>query len=333
MEALLQEIQYGLQSRKFDTDKIPLKEMIEKEIRNSLSDSEGIISEMCSHILNAGGKRIRPLLVLYSGLIFSEPTREIMLAAAAAELIHMASLVHDDVIDGSPMRRNKPSINKAWGNHYAVLCGDYLFSKAFCILSGNRLMKSLDLMVEAIRSMCHGKILQAEDKFKQDIGIDAYYERIAKKTAVFIKCCCKSGAAAGGAGDEQVQILGEYGLNLGLAFQMIDDILDFCGDSGVMGKPKGEDLSQGILTLPVILLLESKNYGSWLKDIISRRDFSSKIMNEIVSVMQRTGIISKSFSIAVSHIEKAKYFLSLLPCSRHVDFLHEMADMLQARTN
>lgn len=333
MKALLHDTKHNLRTQKFEANKLPYIEAIESEIYNSLMDSKGAIRDMCNHILGAGGKRIRPLLVLYSGLIFSEPTPELLLAAAAAELIHMASLVHDDIIDESPLRRNKPSINKVWGNHFAVLCGDYLFAKAFSILSSNRLIKSLDYMVEAIQSMCYGEIFQAGDRFREDVDIDTYYDRIAKKTAIFLDCCCKSGAAVCGASEKQIQTLGEYGLNLGLAFQIIDDILDFCGDAGMMGKPKGEDLRQGNITLPLVLLLKNDKYCIWIKDIIRKRDFSPQVINEIVNVLNSSGIIDESFNTMVSHIGKAKHCLGLLPESRHVNLLYDITEMLQARMN
>ncbi|MCX7923776.1 MAG: polyprenyl synthetase family protein [Clostridia bacterium] len=333
MEILQQESKIGFQSLRFDIKRIPDTEVIERGLYNSLADSTGAIREMCSHILNAGGKRVRPLLVLYSGLVFSEVNEELIHASVAAELIHMASLVHDDIIDHADIRRNRPSINKIWGNQFAVLCGDYLFAKAFGSLAGNRLIKSMDFMVEAIENMCHGEILQADDKFNYGVTLKKYYERIAKKTAIFLKCCCKSGAAAVGAGEVEVHILGQYGLNLGYAFQIIDDIMDFCGNCETMGKPKYEDLSQGNITLPVILLLNDKRYGDWVRAMIINRDFNDVTTGELINVMNESGSIGRSFKIALSHIQKAKYYLRLLPQSQSTMFLDSLADMLQARVN
>lgn len=317
----------------FDNRKIPVAENIEIELFNALADSKGVIREMCSHILNAGGKRIRPLLVLYSGMIFGEPTKELIETAVAAELIHMASLVHDDIIDESTVRRNQPSINKIWGNHYAVLCGDYLFAKAFGILAENRHIYGIDLMGHAIQNMCYGEILQADDKFNNDVSIEAYYERISKKTAIFLECCCKSGAFIAGASELQVQIIGEYGLNLGLSFQIIDDILDFCGDVNIMGKPKCEDLSQGNITLPVILMLKDEKHRQSIMQIFQKKEFSKQVIDNIVAILQETGAIKKSFEIALSHIEKSKHCLSLLPESKYISQLHKITDMLAARMN
>lgn len=333
MDTAAQEIKAGLQSAKFGTEKFSGIEEIEKELYSSLEDSRDEMREMCNHILGAGGKRVRPILVLNCGLVFSESSGQLLQAAVAAELIHMASLVHDDIIDNSHLRRSKPSINKIWGTHFAALCGDYLFAKAFGILSQNRLIKSMDLMVEAIQNMCQGEIIQAGERFNHCIGIERYYEIIGMKTAVFLQCCCKSGAEVSNANSFQAQMLGEYGLNLGYAFQIIDDILDFCGHVEAIGKPKCEDLVQGNVTLPVILLINDRNYGEWVKDIIQKKDFSAYTLEKIARTLNETGIIKKCFKRAQEHISKAKECLELLPRTMHTQVLEEVADMLGARAN
>lgn len=333
MGVLKQSESQPMQTLNFDTTKITYMEIIEKELYNALDDSKGVIREMCSHILNAGGKRIRPLLVLYSGLVFSPVTNELVCAAVASELIHMASLVHDDIIDNSNLRRKKPSINKIWGNQFAVLCGDYLFAKAFSVLADYRLIKSLDLMVDAIQNMCSGEIQQANDKFNSSVTMEVYYQRIARKTAIFLQSCCRSGASIAGSDDESIKILGEYGLNMGLAFQIIDDILDFCGNTDVMGKPKREDLSQGNITLPVILMLQDERHKKWIKELIDHEALDSSQLDAVSNVLREAGYISKSFDIALSHIKKSRQCLELLPQSEHTRFLDNLAVTLQARAN
>lgn len=330
-------IKSGLKTIKFDLSKLPEAEIIGLELINVLSDSKGLIGEMCNHLLKAGGKRVRPLLVLYSGLLFSDMSPELLRVATAAELIHMASLVHDDIIDNSSLRRGKPSTNKVWGNHLAVLCGDYLFAKAFEILSDDRLLRSMNYMVNAIHNMCHSEIKQAYSRFKTDISIEEYYELISGKTAVFLECCCKSGALIGGANELQSKIIAEYGLNLGLAFQIIDDILDFCGDVKIMGKPRGEDLRQGNITLPLILLFKNKKYEHLykkiFKELINQESPSELTIENLALILKESGVINEGYRIASSHIDKAKQSLRLLLSSRHMELLLELADMLQARIN
>lgn len=281
------------------------------------------------HPYGKGGKRIRPLLVLYSGLVFCGPTDELVNASIAAELIHMASLAHDDIIDNSNFRRNKPSVNHLWGNHYSVLCGDYLFARAFGILSGGRLIQSLDLMIEAIENMCQGEIIQAENKFRHDMDIDAYYRQITGKTAVFFQCCCKSGASIGCADPHYINALGEYGLNLGIAFQIIDDILDFRGSAKSMGKPIGEDLRQGVITLPVILLLNDSKYGSAVHDMIINHRITTGDIKTVNYLLEESGAIGEAFAVARSHIEKARESLRMLPQSDFTGLLDSLPDMLQ----
>lgn len=322
-----------VQTFSFDAGKVSGTEMIERALCDILADSKGTVREMCSHILNAGGKRVRPLLVLYSGLVFSPASRELVQAAVAAEVIHMASLVHDDIIDNSILRRGKPTIHQGWGNYFAVICGDYLFAKAFGVLAGNRLTKSMDLMVTAIDNMCQGEIIQAEGRFNTRVTLKDYYDCIAKKTAIFLECCCKSGAAISGADDYQIGLMGEYGLHIGLAFQMIDDLLDINGDTGKMGKPKNEDICCGNITMPFIFLLSDTKYGTWFKQIIEERTFGEQVMSLVRDALKDSGIIDRCFDIAKSHVEKAKKCLDLLPKSEYVDFLHGLADILHTRAN
>lgn len=316
-----------------DFKNVPFVDKLEGRLMDALSDSEGPIREMCHHILKAGGKRIRPLIVLYSGMVFSEPSQSLMDAAVAAELIHMASLVHDDIVDNSLLRRNRPSINKIWGNEYAVLCGDYLFARAFGILSGKKLMKSMSFMVEAITNMCHGEIRQAGDRFNSNVSIESYYIRIAKKTAIFLQSCAKSGSSIGGADEKYIETMGEYGLNIGYAFQIIDDILDFCGEVDVMGKERYEDLRQGNITLPVILLMNKEEYRNWLLEIIDSRRLNDKDIDEICAALKKSGVLDESSEIAASHIKKARKCLDMLPKSSYTDFLNNLANMLQSRIN
>ena len=330
----LKEAGHRMQSLKFDITGFSEYEAVTKELYNSLSDSEGAIRDMCNHVLYGRGKLIRPLLVIYSGNLFSYKNNDDLLkAAVAAELIHMASLVHDDIIDNSAFRRNKPSVNKTWGNHYAVLCGDYLFAKAFALLSDIRLMNSMKYMIEAIQSMCHGEVLQASERFITNTGLDMYYNKIAKKTAIFLGCCCKSGAAIAGAGEKQIDLAARFGVNLGYAFQIIDDIFDFCGNPEVMGKPICQDLMQGNLTLPVILLMSNQHYGNWLTQLIQKKDFTEENLKKIKIALEETEIIKRSFETAKCYIEEARNALEMLPKSDYSILLFDLTDMLQTRAN
>lgn len=307
--------------------------LLEEQIVEAIKDSQGPVRDICFHILNAGGKRVRPLLVWYSGLMFGPESEDLKRTAVAVELIHMASLIHDDIIDGAEFRRNRPAVQKEWGNHRAVLGGDYLFAKAFGVLADSGLVKPLGIMVRAIQDMCEGEILQDGDQFNFQVSLERYYDRITKKTAVLLEASCKAGALVSGATELQAALLGLFGLNLGLAFQIIDDILDLCGDERKMGKPKYTDLNKGNLTLPVILLMEEPQYRGWLMEIFKERDLDQSIFMKIEKAVQESGIKDRAFAIGVSHLEQARRILKHYQENPASKFLEELTNMLQARAN
>lgn len=306
-------------------------EAAEAGIRHAVALSDGIIRDMCLHIANSGGKRLRPRLVLHSGLMFTPLNMKMVNAAVAAELIHMASLAHDDVIDRSDMRRGRPSANSLWGERAAVLCGDWLFARAFGMLSARGMSQCLNLMVGAIQQMCRGELLQAGFTGNFDIGQEDYCERAAGKTARLLEACCKCGALAGGADEARAQALGEYGLNIGMAFQIADDILDLRGDARLMGKPAGEDIRQGVATLPVILLLRHGEYGRPARGLLSKGSLSTRDMAALNALLDESGALAQTRNIASSFIEKAQRSLAGLPDTESRAFLHDLAAGLGKR--
>ena len=307
--------------------------MIEEKLVEVLGDSRGTVRDICFHILNAGGKRVRPLLVWYSGLMFGTDSEDLIRTAVAVELIHMASLIHDDIIDGAEIRRNRPTVQKKWGNHRAVLGGDYLFAKSFGLLADSGLLKPLGIMVRAVQDMCQGEISQDEDQFNPKVSRECYYDRITKKTAVLLEASCKAGALVGGASEQQTESIGRFGLNLGLAFQIIDDILDLCGDESKMGKPKYTDLIKGNLTLPIFLLMEQPQYREWLLGVLEGQDLSQRTLAEIEGAVKKSGVMRQAFQIGVSHLGQARGILGEFPESLARQFMENLTYMLEARAN
>lgn len=305
-------------------------ELVEKGIRDAIAGSEGIVRDMCAHIAGSGGKRIRPQLVLHCGLAFSLVNKSMIQAAVAAELIHMASLVHDDIIDRSDLRRGSPSVNKLWGNHAAVLCGDWLFAKAFGILASIGVGPCMGYMVDAIQAMCHGEVLQAMNIGNVEIDANTYFSQISKKTAKLLEGCCKCGASTGGGNTAEIRALGGFGLNIGVSFQIIDDILDFRGNSGTMGKPKGEDLGRGVVTLPVIFLLQDGKYGPDARKLLAGGIGDGEFQT-ILQMLETSGAIEKAYLVAVAYIESAQACLDLLPDSQSKIILYEIASSLMKR--
>ncbi|HHY40029.1 MAG TPA: polyprenyl synthetase family protein [Syntrophaceticus sp.] len=280
------------------------------------------IGELVSYIIKAGGKRLRPLLVLLSAWREDIDWEPVIDVAAAAELLHTASLIHDDIIDRAETRRGLPTISKLYGNHIAVLAGDYLFARAITLLSKNNTSCALPLMAESIQSMCEGIIEEAASLFDYRVNEKDYLSRIYKKTASLVAACCGSGALVSGASQEKVATMMDYGRYLGLSYQIVDDILDFISDDETLGKPTGSDLSQGILTLPVIYLLEHPHCRNRVKEILAKHSCTAADIDYIRNAAFQNAAISRAYSKARGFQEKARkclYSLALTPVHKLFD--------------
>lgn len=305
---------------------LPEMAQVEENLYRIMLDAEGPAGEICAYLLKAGGKRLRPLLTLLSARCFSpQIPPPAITTAVAAELIHLASLIHDDIIDNADKRHGKLSLNARWGNKIAVLAGDYLFAKAFKILSQQGLYQVLELMIEAIEDMCNGEIEQALDSFNYDQEEESYYRKVRKKTGKLIAVCCQSGSLTGGAGAEEALCLRNYGLNLGYAFQIADDILDYTGQKETLGKPTGLDLAQGHLTLPLLNLLQDQAYGPWLKKILATKKLDETTRQAILEALWESGALKKAQAAALAFSQEACHCLEKLPPSRYRDTLKELA--------
>lgn len=305
---------------------------VEDQLQIVLNKAEGLIRQTCVSLLQSGGKRIRPLLTLYSGMCFGPLNPSMIQAAVAAELIHMASLIHDDVIDESAIRRGKPTVNSLYGNHAAILTGDYLFAEAFSILSKHQLLTSMKYLVEAIQAMCNGEVNQADEQFSISVGTHHYFSRIAQKTGIFLAACCQSGAILGGAFSEEMTHMREYGLNIGYAYQITDDILDISGNTESLGKPVGADLVNGNITLPILYLMDNPIYGNWLKEILKTRKITLQGIQSIQEALVSSGCIDQAYTTAIECISNAKASLDKIPASPYKSTLVDLADSILQRT-
>ncbi len=305
--------------------------LVEGELRDLLNRAQGTIKEACVNLLDSGGKRIRPVLAIYSARCFGAITNETIYAALAAELIHMASLVHDDVIDGANLRRGRSTINSVHGNQVAVLTGDYLFAEAFKLLASHKLTPCMGFLLEAIQQMCEGEVNQARDKFATDVSQADYMKRIAQKTGILLAASCKCGAWTAGAKPEEIAGLEQYGLNLGYAFQIVDDILDFVGTEQDLGKPIGLDLASGNITLPAILLLQDAVYGPWLKQVLQAQQITSEGIESVREALISTNSIARSYALAAQCVDKAKAGLAAVPSVAYRNILGELADLVLVR--
>jgi heptaprenyl diphosphate synthase len=306
---------------------------VEDQLQVVLSKADGLIQQTCLNLLQSGGKRIRPLLTLYSGLCFAPLNPLLIQAAVAAELIHMASLIHDDVIDESATRRGKPTVNSLHGDHAAILTGDYLFAEAFNILTKHQLLDSMKYLVEAIQAMCAGEVNQAGEQFSISVDKQDYFNRIAKKTGVLLAACCQSGAVLAGALSEELTLMRDYGLNIGYAYQITDDILDISGNTESLGKPVGADLINGNITLPILYLLDNPSYGNWLRETMKTHKISRQAFQSIKEALICSGCLEQAYATATQCICKAKASLDKIPGSLYKSTLLHLADSILQRTN
>ena len=296
-----------------EEDLASVEQILSREI-----DSEAeLICLAASYALQSKGKRIRPALLLLSERICGhrDGLRHIRLASIG-ECLHVATLIHDDIIDHSDMRRGRPSVNSRWGNGLSVLVGDYLYSRSVRHLIEDEDLEVMRAFSDATLRMVEGEVLQQEMDGRADISYEDYLRMITHKTASLFSACCRVGAIVSGAASEQVEALSRFGLDLGVAFQIMDDALDFVADEQTLGKPAGKDLREGRITFPLIHVLEK---GSAPDQEFLRRSLSPKMegsqVAEILSLVEKYQAIPWAKGIAAGYIDRAKGHLHGFPPS------------------
>jgi geranylgeranyl pyrophosphate synthase len=307
---------------------------VENQIKSVTEVDIPALAELLNHILT-GGKEIRPALTLLSGKFYHYNFELLLRMATAIELMHTATLVHDDAIDHSPVRRGRPTVNSIWGEDRAVLLGDYLFARAgeFAALTGN--LRVITLFSQTLQIISSGELKQTFDAFNLEQTRDHYFERISSKTASLFSLATISGAILSQAPEESIQALREYGYNLGIAFQIVDDILDFTGTEEKMGKPIGSDLAQGTFTLPAMLLLERYPGDNPIKELFHNQDMSEEVkqkkIKQAIGLVRNSPIERQCYNIASDYCTKARHKLELLPDNPSRRTLVELADYVVAR--
>ncbi|MFH1381789.1 MAG: polyprenyl synthetase family protein [Chloroflexota bacterium] len=290
------------------------------------------LAELLEYSFRSYGKRIRPALTLLSGKFYNYDLNYLLPMAAAAEIMHTATLVHDDAIDHSPVRRSQPTINKLWGEEKAILLGDYLFAEAGALTASTRNIRVIKLFALTLKTISGGELQQAYYAFNLDQGDEQYLQRVAQKTAALFTMSTESGAVLSQAPEESIQILIEYGYNLGIAFQIVDDILDFVGTEEQLGKPVGSDLSQGTLTLPAMLLL--KRYpqeDNPVKKLFQGRSNQPKHIEKAIEMVRNSSIIDECYQTATDYTAKACRHLKSLPDKSSRQSLSALADYIVTR--
>ena len=288
------------------------------------------LSELLAYSLMSNAKRLRPALTLLSGKFYDYNLDRLLPMAAAIELMHTATLVHDDAIDNSPVRRGKPTVNELWGKEKAVLLGDYLFAEAGAFTATTRNLRVIKHFAETLKTISTGELNQAVNAFNPEQSRPQYFQRVANKTASLFSMATESGAVLSQAPDESVQILIEYSHNLGIAFQIVDDILDFIGTEEELGKPVGSDLTQGTLTLPAILLLEHYPEDNPVKRLFGGGDEQDNI-KQAIELVSNSSIVQECYQVASDYCARACHNLKLLPDNASRRSLVELADYVTRR--
>ncbi len=278
---------------------------VEKKIEKICNTEVKILRETALATLNAGGKRLRPALVLIAGQVGKYNEEKLVSAAAAVELIHMASLVHDDILDGAATRRGKPTINSQWGNTVAVTAGDFLFAQAFVHLGKLNNGRVIKAACDAALALSMGELHQMETTGNCDQLIRDYMEKIYKKTAALFSASCEIGSILAQAPLKETALLTEYGKNLGMAFQIYDDILDLEGSEETLGKPIGIDLKDGTVTLPILYALEDTNKDRRICSVIGKSRPEQAEVNEVIDLILATSALERTRREAHRYTQKA----------------------------
>jgi len=305
---------------------------IEHELGADAVSNVGAITEIADYLRAGGGKRIRPLLLLLAAKSQGYSGHGMIRLGAVVEMVHTATLVHDDIIDGADMRRGRPSANTTWGNEKCVLAGDWLYMQAFKVSLEERSFKVLDLLISLTQQMVEGELLQIE-KLGLAISEKEYYDLIYRKTACLFHVSMRLGSVLAGATDALEAQLGEYGRNLGLAFQIVDDVLDLTASEDVLGKPVASDLREGKATLAVIHSLEhgTADERAAIMQVLDDRSFERVQHKQIVDILARNGSVDYAMQAAFHYAEVARKSLGALPYSDYKRALLWVPDFVVAR--
>lgn len=308
-------------------------ERIELELDRQYGTNVPMVTVVSRYIVSSGGKRLRPLLmVLAARLCGYDEGRDAPLAAVF-EYLHAASLLHDDVVDGAEIRRNRPAANTQFGNPAVVLVGDYLYSRAIRIAVSYNNVRILEVLMDATSRMSEGEVLQLSHSDNLELTEKEYLDVIMRKTAVLISAACQIGAILGGASPAREKALMEYGLYLGMAFQLIDDTLDYTGDVQELGKPVGNDIEEGKATLPLIASLRngSPEEAERLRSVFVSECIAREDHHEVRALVQRLGGIEYTVDMAADYVARAKASLGGFPDHPTKDLLLDFADYVICR--
>jgi octaprenyl-diphosphate synthase len=308
-------------------------ERVEEEIRRETVASVEVITNIGRYLQASGGKRLRPALLLLASKLAGEAGASAIRLGAVVEIIHAATLVHDDVIDDARTRRGRPSTNVQWGNHTSVLAGDWLYMQAFHVALRERNFRVLDLLIGLTQMMVEGELLQLERIGRINVTEADCMELVDRKTACLFSLTAKLGALVSGADTQTEERLGDYAWNLGMAFQLVDDLLDFTAREKTLGKPVGNDLREGKVTLPLVYALEraSEEERRRVETILRERSYDSVAFPRILAMIERYHGIARVKERAHAFTEKARGIISEFPESPYQRALYSVTDLVTER--
>jgi octaprenyl-diphosphate synthase len=308
-------------------------ERVEKEISLETVASVEVVTQIGQYLQESGGKRLRPSLLLLASKLIGDGGESAIHLGAVVEIIHAATLVHDDVIDDARTRRGRPSSNARWGNHTSVLAGDWLYMEAFQVALRERNFHVLDLLIGLTQMMVEGELLQLDRIGRIEVTEADCMELVDRKTACLFSVCAKLGALVAGADSQTEERLGDYAWNLGMAFQLVDDLLDFTSRETVLGKPVGNDLREGKVTLPLVYALEqaSGEERRRVETILRDRNYDRVPFPQILAMVERYQGIARVKERAQAFTEKARGIIGEFPDSPYQRALYSVTDLVTER--
>ncbi len=307
-------------------------EEFEKKFRQSMRSKVMLLDKIIGYIVRRKGKQIRPLFVFLSAGATGKITESTYRGASLIELLHTASLVHDDVVDDANTRRGFFSVNALWKNKIAVLVGDFLLARGLIFSIENDDINLLKITTEAVKEMSEGELLQMENSKKLNISEEVYYEVIRQKTASLITSCCKVGAASSGADEKTRKKMEEFGIAVGMAFQIKDDLFDY--GAFKIGKPRGIDIKEKKMTLPLIYALNKASHleRNRIKKLVKKTEKKPSLVHEVIEFVKASGGIEYAVSVMENYHQKARDILKTLPESTHRNSLDHLVQYTIERT-
>jgi geranylgeranyl pyrophosphate synthase len=320
-------------------------ERVERKLREPVRPDYPQLTAVLQHLLDSGGKRLRPALALLAGRFYPtdgpSASGELVALAASVEMLHTATLVHDDLIDGALLRRGNPTLNTNWSPGATVLTGDYLFARSASLAAETGNVRVMAIFANTLMTICSGELRQMfdrrelpylEDERGWELALGHYDRRIHAKTASLFAGATEAAAVLGGAPEVEVMALRDYGRFLGMGFQIMDDVLDFRGEESVLGKPVGSDLREGIVTLPVLYYLRAHPEDDRVSAVV-RDGRDGGLVGEVVVAIRESGSVDRALERAETFIAQSQAALEPLPDTEPRNMMHALADYAISRKN